>query len=117
MKREFKFLSCIVCVSSLSITNAQNLTLHYNCPANYFEESFVIGNGKIGAILYCGTQEEKISLNDITLWTGEPDTTVTTPDAHKAIPLIRELLNNEDYRNATEAQKKSRVIIVKTTSR
>lgn len=58
MKREFKFLSCIVC-ASLSITNAQNLTLHYNCPANYFEESFVIGNGKIGAILYCGTQEEK----------------------------------------------------------
>ena len=37
---------------------------------------------------------------DITLWTGEPDRKVTTPDAYKAIPEIRALLDKEDYRGS-----------------
>ena len=86
---------------------AQNapLTLHYNRPATYFEEALVIGNGTLGGIVYGGTRIDKISLNDITLWTGEPDKEVTTPDAYKALPEIRRLLDNEDYKGAEEANK------------
>ena len=85
---------------------SSNLTLRYDRPATYFEEALVIGNGTMGAILYGGTEREIISLNDITLWTGEPERKVTTPDAYKAIPTIRELLNKEDYKGADREQKK-----------
>ena len=85
---------------------SSNLTLRYDRPATYFEETLVIGNGTMGAILYGGTEREIISLNDITLWTGEPEREVTTPDAHKAIPTIRELLDKEDYKGADREQKK-----------
>lgn len=60
----------------------------------------------MGAILYGGTDKDVLSLNDITLWTGEPDRKVTTPDAYKAIPEIRALLDKEDYRGADRAQRK-----------
>ena len=48
---------------------AEAQTLHYNKPAEYFEEALVIGNGTMGGIVYGGTACDRISLNDITLWT------------------------------------------------
>ena len=83
-----------------------NMTLRYNRPAEYFEEALVIGNGTMGATIYGGTGKDILSLNDITLWTGEPDRSVTSPDAHKAIPEIRALLDREDYKAADRMQRK-----------
>ncbi len=81
-------------------------TLHYDRPADYFEEALVIGNGTMGGIVYGGTQTDRISLNDITLWTGEPcNMNVFSPDAHKTIPAIREALRNGDYKEADRLQR------------
>lgn len=74
------------------------LNLRYDRPAEFFEEALVIGNGNLGAILYGGTAQDRLSLNDITLWTGEPEKSVTTPGAYKAIPEIRAALDRGDYR-------------------
>lgn len=82
------------------------LMLRYDRPAEFFEESLVIGNGNLGAIIYGGTDQDRISLNDITLWTGEPEKGVTTPDAYKAIPEIRTALDRGDYREANSLQRK-----------
>ena len=80
-------------------------TLHYDRPADYFEEALVIGNGTMGGIVYGGTQTDRISLNDITLWTGEPcNMKIYSPDAHKTIPAIREALRQGDYRKADQLQ-------------
>ena len=80
--------------------------MRYDKPATFFEEAMVIGNGTIGAIIYGGVEQERLSLNDITLWTGEPEQGVTTPDAYKAIPAIRAALEREDYRAADSLQLK-----------
>ena len=81
-------------------------TLHYDRPADYFEEALVIGNGTMGGIVYGGTQTDRISLNDITLWTGEPcNMKIYSPDAHKTIPAIREALRQGDYRKADQLQR------------
>lgn len=82
------------------------LILHYSQPATFFEESLPIGNGQLGALLYGGVAEEKISLNDIALWTGGPDLTPWTPDAYKYLPEVRALLDKEDYRAADLANMK-----------
>lgn len=87
-------------------TDNKPLRLHYDRPAEFFEEALVIGNGNIGAILYGGIGQDRLSLNDITLWTGEPEKGVTTPDAYKAIPQIREALDRGDYRAADSLQRK-----------
>ena len=80
------------------------MVLQYDKPATYFEESLPIGNGKIGALVYGGTDDNIIYLNDITLWTGKPVDRNLDADAHKWLPAIRKALFNEDYQLADSLQ-------------
>ena len=78
--------------------------LWYNKPAYAFEESLPIGNGKLGALIYGGANNDSIQLNDITLWTGVPVNPNEGGDAFKWIPKIREVLFKEDYKTADSLQ-------------
>ena len=104
MKKVFWIILCMFFI--LPVIFAENMKLHYERPAEYFEEALVIGNGTMGATLYGGVKKDKISFNDITLWTGEPESENSSPDAFNAIPEIRALLDNEDYQGADKAQYK-----------
>lgn len=83
-----------------------NHILWYNQPAEFFEESLVLGNGKMGATVFGGVNSDKIYLNDITLWSGQPVNPNMNPDAYKNVPAIREALKNEDYKLAEELNKR-----------
>ncbi len=96
-----QFLNCSIPASAQS-----NTTLWYNKPADFFEESLVLGNGKNGASVFGGIQSDQIYLNDITLWAGEPVDPYMNPDAHKHIPAIREALEQENYLLAEKLNKK-----------
>jgi alpha-L-fucosidase 2 len=80
--------------------------LWYNQPADFFEESLVLGNGKQGATIFGGIDLDKIYLNDITLWSGEPVNANMSPEAYKNLPAVREALKNENYKLAEELNKK-----------
>ena len=64
-----KYLKKNVCLLLLSLVglgtkaDERPLKLHYDRPAEYFEEALVIGNGQMGAIVYGGVAEEVLSLN------------------------------------------------------
>ena len=99
-------LSCHGVCAAFSPT-ASSLTLRYDRPATYFEEALPIGNGTIGGMIYGGVGVEFMSLNDITLWTGEPVTFDSArTEVKKAIPLIRKALENEDYPTADRLQRR-----------
>ena len=104
MKKGFWIILCMFFIPPVIF--AENMKLHYERPAEYFEEALVIGNGTMGATLYGGVKKDKISFNDITLWTGEPESENSSPDAFNVIPEIRALLDNEDYQGADKAQYK-----------
>lgn len=95
----------MVC-AAIAAHATDNLVLKYDRPATFFEEALVIGNGNLGAVVYGTPAGERLSLNDLTLWTGEPESGVTTPDAYTAIPEIRAALDREDYRAADSLQLK-----------
>lgn len=80
--------------------------LWYKQPADFFEESLVLGNGKQGGTVFGGVNSDKIYLNDITLWSGEPVNANMNPEAYKNLPAIREALKNENYKLAEELNKK-----------
>ena len=73
----------------------QKLKLWYDKPAQYFEEALVLGNGTQGATVFGGTESDKIFLNDITLWSGEPMNPRMNPEAYKNLPAVREALKAE----------------------
>jgi alpha-L-fucosidase 2 len=80
------------------------MRLWYDKPARYFEESLPMGNGKLGALVYGGTDTCLIHLNDITFWTGKPVDRQLDAEAHQWIPEIRKALFNEDYQLADSLQ-------------
>lgn len=98
----------IIAVAIAQVVAAQveqaPMKLQYDKPAEFFEESLPIGNGKLGALVYGGTDDNIIYLNDITFWTGKPVDRNLDADAHQWIPKIREALFNEDYPLADSLQ-------------
>ncbi|MEO1452129.1 MAG: glycoside hydrolase N-terminal domain-containing protein, partial [Bacteroidota bacterium] len=82
------------------------LTLWYDRPANFFEESLVLGNGQTGASIFGGVGSDKIYLNDITLWSGEPVDPYMNPDAHTHVEAVREALKAENYKLADSLNKR-----------
>lgn len=96
----------LLLLSTVGSAEENPLVLYYNRPADFFEEALVIGNGTMGGVVYGGTTCDRVSLNDITLWTGEPcNMSVYSPDAHKTIPAIREALRKGDYKDADRLQR------------
>ena len=73
MKNTFYLIISAIVLTSCAGESRTSLKLHYDKPAEYFEEALPLGNGRLGAMVYGGTSMDRISLNDITLWTGEPD--------------------------------------------
>ncbi|MHA8066674.1 glycoside hydrolase family 95 protein [Aquirufa sp. ROCK2-A2] len=82
------------------------MKLWYDKPATYFEEALVLGNGRVGATVFGGTSTDKIFLNDITLWSGEPVDPYMNKEAYKHLPGVREALKQENYRLADSLVKK-----------
>ena len=102
--RETLLTTMLATTLTMSAQEQAPMLLQYDRPADYFEESLPIGNGKLGALVYGGTDDNIIYLNDITLWTGKPVDRNLDADAHQWIPKIREALFNEDYQRADSLQ-------------
>ena len=102
--RKTLLMTMLVTTLTTSSQEQAPMVLQYDRPADFFEESLPIGNGKLGALVYGGTDDNIIYLNDITLWTGKPVDRNLDADAHQWIPKIREVLFNEDYQLADSLQ-------------
>ncbi|MEN9611809.1 MAG: hypothetical protein RLZZ628_2623 [Bacteroidota bacterium] len=100
------FLWLIVSCFVLPLRSQSDSLLWYNQPANHFEESLVLGNGRLGATVFGGVSTDKIYLNDATLWSGEPVNSNMNPTAYQHIASIRAALNQEDYALADQLNKK-----------
>ncbi|WPV66109.1 glycoside hydrolase family 95 protein [Chitinophaga sp. LS1] len=66
-------------------------TLRYDRPAQVWEETLPLGNGRLGMMPDGDVRMEKIVLNDITLWSGAPQD-ANNYEAYKQLPVIRQLL-------------------------
>lgn len=81
--------------------------LWYAKPAERWVEALPLGNGRIGAMVFGGVNEELIQLNESTLWSGGPLKKNVNPESHQYLSAIREaLLEKEDYSKANELTKK-----------
>ena len=66
-------------------------TMWYAEPATKFYQSLPLGNGRLGAMVFGGVDEERIILNESSMWSGSPDDS-DRKGAHAALPEIRRLL-------------------------
>lgn len=64
---------------------------HFEEPATIWEETFPLGNGRIGLMPDGGIDKENYLLNEISMWSGSKQNT-DNPDAYRSLKTIRELL-------------------------
>ncbi len=73
MQNSFKSTVIVCCLIFFSgIINAQSYKLWYDKPAKIWTEALPIGNGRMAAMIYGGTEKETIQFNEETVWTGQP---------------------------------------------
>ncbi|MHB8951955.1 MAG: glycoside hydrolase family 95 protein [Pirellulaceae bacterium] len=77
----------------------ERLSLWYRQPAKAWTEALPIGNGRLGAMIFGGVNEERLQLNEDTLWAGGPYDPVN-PDAKTALPDVRRLVFEGKYSDA-----------------
>ncbi len=68
--------------------------LWYKKPASDFNHALPVGNGRIGGMVYGGTNEERISLNEDSIWSGGKRER-NNPDALEGFHEVRRLLQEE----------------------
>jgi alpha-L-fucosidase 2 len=67
--------------------------------AEKWENAFPVGNGRLGAMVFGKTDEERIQLNEETYWSGGPYSTVVK-GGFKALPEIQKLVFDGQYKLA-----------------
>ena len=70
---------------------SDSLTLWYERPASKWVEALPVGNGRIGAMVFGDSTQERLQLNEDTLWAGEPYDP-SNPEALGALARVRELI-------------------------
>jgi alpha-L-fucosidase 2 len=65
--------------------------LTFDKPATKWTEAVPLGNGRIGAMEFGGTEDERIQINESTLWGGSPHN-YTNHGAHAHLEEIRQLV-------------------------
>jgi alpha-L-fucosidase 2 len=73
--------------------------LWYRRPAATWNEALPIGNGQVGAMVFGRVGQERLQLNESTLWAGSPYDP-NNPDALAALPEVRALLAAGRYHDA-----------------
>ena len=83
-----------------------NLKIWYQQPANIWTEALPVGNGRLGAMVFGGIRNERIQLNEDTMWAGPP-----VPEAndklYPAISRTRDLIFAGKYKEADNTIQKN----------
>jgi len=70
---------------------AQDHRLWYSKPAAHWLEALPVGNSKLGAMIYGGTEVETIQLNEETFWSGAPHEN-NSKESLEHLPKVRRLI-------------------------
>lgn len=75
--------------------------LWYRQPASCWEETLPLGCGSLGAMVWGDPIQERIGMNQETLWSGSGSTDHSEYHHHKdELPKVREWIRNGEYRRA-----------------
>lgn len=100
MKRILLLISLLACLKIAAQDNG-NMKLWYSRPAKAWTEALPIGNSKMGAMVFGGTEQEELQLNEETFWAGGPYQN-NNPKGHEALAKVRELIFSDKFKEAQQ---------------
>jgi alpha-L-fucosidase 2 len=87
---------------SHGVLHASDDKLWYQQPAQRWLEAMPVGNGRVGAMVFGGTQQERLALNESTLWSGAPSDKNVNPAGREHLAEVRRLLFAGEYARARQ---------------
>jgi alpha-L-fucosidase 2 len=97
----FIFSFCLLSNQNIQAQNSSLLKLWYNQPASQWVEALPVGNGRLGAMVFGNPSQERIQLNENTVWAGQPHRN-DNPDAKEALAKVRQLIFTGKYKEAQD---------------
>jgi len=101
----FKTLICILLLTACTMIlfssgckndrDSKNEVLWYKQPAKEWHEALPLGNGRMGSMIFGGVTEERIQLNEESLWAGEQFESAPI-DFYQNLKLIQKMVLNGD---------------------
>jgi hypothetical protein len=79
-----------LCAAAQAAFSAET-TIWFDTPATNLTESTPLGNGRLGAMMFGGPDEERIVLNESSVWSGSRQD-ADRAEAYKVLPEIQKLL-------------------------
>lgn len=80
--------------------------LWYDKPSSNWNEALPIGNGRLAAMIFGTPENEKLQLNEETVWAGEPGNNIIE-GTYDSIVQIRKLLFEGKYKEAQDLSNKT----------
>jgi alpha-L-fucosidase 2 len=105
MKVYFWFALCLNLVLPIVLSATEPMQLRYTHPAERWTEALPVGNGRLGAMVFGGVTNERLQLNEASLWSGAPRDW-NNPAAREILPQVRAAIFAGDYVKAGELSKK-----------
>ena len=93
------FILSLLGISGSTALFSQETVLWFRQPAANWNEALPVGNGRLGAMVFGGIANERLQLNEESIWTHDKDYK-DKKDGYKYIPEIRKLLFNGKYAKA-----------------
>lgn len=87
-------------ISGRSTGPGNALELWYRQPADAWIKALPVGNGRLGAMIYGHPENERLQLNEITVWSGGPIANADKTNAYTYLPQIRNLIAAGSYSSA-----------------
>ncbi len=92
----FTLLTLLQACQTPEKQNQRELKLWYDKPADNWVAALPVGNGRLGAMVFGGIENERIQLNEESIWTGAP-VNRANPEALENLDRIRQLLFEGKY--------------------
>ena len=102
MKRFLSALAFIAAACTPVKEEPTDLKLWYDEPAAQWVEALPVGNGRLGAMVFGGSEREQIQLNEETVWAGQPNSNANPDVEEGALDEIRQLIFDGKYRAAQD---------------
>jgi len=89
----------VLLTTAVAFADPGPMVLWYDKPAGKWTEALPLGNGRLGGMVFGGTETERIQFNDDTVWAGAPHD-YSHEGAAKYLAEIRKLLFENKQRDA-----------------
>jgi len=85
-----KFLLFSIVLTILSVPTGAGQKLWYKQAADKWMQAIPIGNGRLSGMVYGGAGHDTVALNEISMWSGQPDSTSNDLCGREALAEMRD---------------------------